>query len=228
MANEKLTDITFILDRSGSMESIRNDTIGGFNAFLDAQTKAPGEAVVTLVQFDNEYEVDYQAVSAKLVRPLDSESFVPRGATALNDAIGRTVTETGKRLAAMAEKDRPGKVMIIIMTDGAENASTDYKGPSGIERIKKMIEHQKDVYSWAFLFLGANLNAQKTSTGYGIGAGNAMQYAAHGAGTKAVLRGAARGVASWRGTRGKGDNKNFASSYVAPEDIADANAPSSK
>src|SRR3990167_7460886 len=126
MSNNNYTDITFILDRSGSMIPIKQDVIGGFNSFITEQKALPGKLKVTLVQFDNVYEAVFVAKSVDQVPVLDSNSYQPRGSTALLDAIGRTINDTGARLRRMSEKDRPAKVLVIIYTDGQENASNEF------------------------------------------------------------------------------------------------------
>jgi hypothetical protein len=173
-------DITVVLDRSGSMSSVQDDTIGGFNSFIEAQRKVPGECNASLVQFDDQYEVVYTAKPVKDAPALTRETFVPRGMTALLDAIGRTINATGKRLEAMPEADRPSKVIFVILTDGGENSSKEYTR----EQVFKMITHQKAAYQWDFVFLGANQDAISAGASIGIGSGSTMTYASNAAGTK--------------------------------------------
>lgn len=169
-----LFDITYILDRSGSMQSLASDAIGGFNSFLADQQKLPGRANFTLVLFDHEYLVPVLTQSIAHVPPLNAQTYIPRGQTALLDAIGRTITETGERLAALPEAERPGKVIIAIFTDGLENASRVYTAP----KVAQMIEHQQSVYSWEFLFLAANQDAIQSAKQLSIPAPNAVNVAA--------------------------------------------------
>jgi len=150
--------IVFVLDRSGSMDVMVKEAIGGFNAFVDDQKKSPGEAVMTLVQFDNEYQVVFRDVPVKDVKPLDDKTYVPRGTTALYDAVGKTITELGVKLAAMPESERPEQVILVILTDGLENASREYQ----LDQLKGMIANQEQVYSWKFLYLAAGMEAQMT------------------------------------------------------------------
>src|SRR5512138_1904469 len=133
-------DINIVLDRSGSMESIRQATIAGFNKFLAEQKQAPGEATLTLAQFDDIYEVVHRAANLNSVEPLTEKTYAPRNTTALLDAIGKTINETGGRLAAMAEDERPERVIFVIITDGLENASQEFT----VERVNEMIAHQRD------------------------------------------------------------------------------------
>lgn len=196
---ENLTDITIVLDRSGSMESIKNDTIGGFNSFLSDQQKADGEGLFTLVQFDDRYEVNCSAINLKDALALNDKTFSPRGSTALLDAIGRTIQSTGKRLDAIQEDDKPAKVVFVIITDGFENASKTYNQHT----INDMIAHQRDVYLWEFVFLGANQDAISTASGLGINAANAITYAANAAGASAVMDSLSSNLVSYRTGRSK-------------------------
>lgn len=141
--DHSLTEIICVIDRSGSMGAIRSDAIGGFNTFLRDQQQESGTARMTLVLFDHEYEIRYDAVPLQEVEPLDTTTYVPRGTTALLDAVGRTIDDVGKRLADTDESERPAQVIIAILTDGLENASSDYSW----ERVSKMIEHQREKYA---------------------------------------------------------------------------------
>lgn len=164
------TDITLVIDRSGSMESIRSDAEGGVNALIAEQAKQPGECRITLVQFDTEYEFLQRGVKAADCPPYQ---LVPRGSTALLDAVGRAINETGARLADLPEADRPGLVVFVITTDGEENSSKEFTR----EQVKKMIAHQQDTYQWQFTFLAANPEAFAEAGGMGIAADQAAQFA---------------------------------------------------
>lgn len=188
------TDITIVLDRSGSMASVANDTIGGFNAFLAGQRAEPGEATVSLVQFDTEYEPLYTARPVAEAPDLTNKTFVPRGGTALLDAIGRTIIATGARLAGMADEDRPERVIFVILTDGEENSSREFHKA----QIDEMIRHQTDAYQWAFVFLGANQNAIQTARSIGINSAAAMTYAATPKGTSEAFAASDRLVRNYR------------------------------
>lgn len=167
---DNYTDITVVLDRSGSMARTKQDTEGGFNHFIEDQRKLPGECKFTLVQFDTAYESVYRAVPLQEVKPLN---LVPRGGTALLDAIGRTINETGARLAAMQEADRPAKVLFVIITDGEENSSKEFNHA----QIFGLITQQQDQYQWTFVFIGANQDAIKNGTNMGLSAMNSLAYA---------------------------------------------------
>ena len=174
------TDITIILDRSGSMESVKSDTIGGFNSFLGEQQKVEGEASLSLVQFDDQYEVVYENKDISTADRLTEATFQPRGSTALFDAIGRTINAVGQRLAATPEEERPDKVLFVIMTDGFENASHEFNAA----KISEMTNHQRNVYKWEFMFIGANQDAVLSAKEMGIPAAAALTYAANEEGTQ--------------------------------------------
>jgi hypothetical protein len=169
-----ITEIAFVLDRSGSMHSNAETTVESFNSFLATQQQEHEElpARLTLVLFDTEFDVLYASVPVPEVKRLDMSTYKPDGFTALLDAVGHTIDETGKRLAAMDEKDRPGTVVIAIQTDGLENSSRIYTHHD----IQKMIKHQQEVYSWKFLFLGANQDAIATASAMGIQKGYSANY----------------------------------------------------
>jgi uncharacterized protein YegL len=178
---KSLTELVFILDRSGSMESLSEQAIAGFNAFLKDQQQAPGSARLTLVLFDNEYLKPVDAIPVCEVVPLTAATYEPRGTTALLDAIGQTIDEVGARLSETGEKDRPATVIVAILTDGLENASRKYSWRDVSERIK----HQTETYKWEFMFLGANQDAIATAANLNIDAKNASGYAADGIGLHA-------------------------------------------
>ena len=171
---EGLTEIISIVDRSGSMQSILDDAIGGFNTFLAAQQRQPGQAKLSLILFDNEYQVVHQAVDIQQVEPLNQDTYVPRGSTALLDAVGKTIDAVGERLAAMPENERPSQVIISILTDGHENASQDYsKG-----KVAEMIKHQTEMYNWAFEFQAANMDAFAAAKELSIAPDRVVQFEA--------------------------------------------------
>lgn len=206
-------DITIVLDRSGSMNSIKDDTIGGFNTFLEEQKKLNDDDLLTLVQFDNEYEIIHNAVPLKEIEPLTNKTFIPRGSTALLDALGRTINSTGARLAAMKEEDRPDKVIFVIITDGHENASREFKH----ENVMEMINHQSEKYSWDFIYLGANQDAIDVGTKLGIGAGSSMTYASTSVGTHAGWKGFASSVTRRKLASKRGDDSKKAGAFTKEE-----------
>ena len=162
--NTNLTEIAYVLDRSGSMDPMIESAIAGFNEFLQEQLDTPGDANLSLLLFDNEFLSLYNSTPLEDVRDLTTEDYVPRGSTALLDAIGLTIESLGQKLAALPEEERPGTVIVAIFTDGYENASTRFT----FEKIQQVITHQRTNYQWEFLFLGANEDAIATATRMGI------------------------------------------------------------
>jgi uncharacterized protein YegL len=170
MTNPDLTHIEFVLDRSGSMQSIKTDIEGGFDAFIADQRSHPGQCTVSLARFDNEYEVVFTAIDVHEVRPLDLQ---PRGATAMLDAIGRSVLALGQRLAALPEAERPGTVIVAIMTDGMENASREFTYAA----VKELITGQEQTYNWQFLYMGADQDAIEVGASIGVRPERSLTYA---------------------------------------------------
>ena len=170
MTDPTYTDITMVLDRSGSMQSIKDDTIGGFDAFISEQGRLPGRCTVSLVQFDNVYEEVY---TGRDLADVPGLTLVPRGSTAMLDAIGRAVNAAGARLAAMPEDGRPGTVIVGIMTDGLENASREFTYPM----VKALIEQQEQVYGWTFMYMGANQDAIEVGASLGVARDRSLTYA---------------------------------------------------
>jgi len=175
-----LTELVFILDKSGSMAGLETDTIGGFNTLLAKQKKEKGEAVITTVLFDNNYEILHDRKDIRQVDPITDKEYFVAGSTALLDALGRTINRIGKAISEMREQDRPGKVMVVIITDGMENASREFK----YSQIKHMIEHQQTKYAWEFIFLGANIDAVAAAEQVGIRADRSATYNADEQGTR--------------------------------------------
>ena len=169
MTNPEFTYIQAIIDRSGSMATIVNDAKAGFDAFIAEQCRQPGTCCVSLVQFDDRYEVVYADRPIDTVPPL---TLQPRGSTSMLDAVGRSINELGQRLAAMAESERPSVVLVCIVTDGMENTSREFTH----QAIKQMIEHQEKVYNWTFLYMGADQDAIEQGSKMGIDEGRALTY----------------------------------------------------
>lgn len=198
MTKPNFSEIVCIVDRSGSMRSIRDDAIGGFNAFLEDQKKEPGEAVMTYVQFDHEYDKVFEAKNLQEVEPLTNETFVPRGMTALQDAIGMTIVQVGERLAAMPEDERPENVIVVILTDGRENASQEYRDLPGLEQVQRLIKEQEEKWNWHFIFLSSDLSAAKTGESLGFACHSVAQVAASGGGIQCAYDAASRSVGGAR------------------------------
>lgn len=178
---ENYTDITIILDRSGSMGAVVADTVGGFNTLIEGRKKDAGETKISLVQFDDQYERVFEAKSPDEIGVLE---FEPRGLTALYDAIGRTVLDVGNRLRELSEEERPDKVLIVVITDGQENSSREFTS----DKINEMITHQQDVYNWDFMFIGANQDAILSAQTIGISASHSMNYCCNSVGTKSLYQ----------------------------------------
>jgi uncharacterized protein YegL len=206
-----LTDITLVVDRSGSMQDIRTDAEGGVNAFVENQANEPGEAYLTLVQFDTEYEFLHKGVP---IGQVPKYNLVPRGATALLDAIGRAINETGERLSKMNETDRPGLVVFVVMTDGLENSSREFSK----SRIKEMIQHQQEKYGWQFTFLGADQDAFAEADALGIDQAGAARFKKEN--IQAAYRATSAKVARMR--KQSCDNEQIVNTF-SPEEHRDMN-----
>ncbi|MGD6964301.1 vWA domain-containing protein [Fictibacillus phosphorivorans] len=171
--NKKITEIVFLLDRSGSMSGLERDTIGGFNSFIKRQVERKGKTLLTTVLFDDQYEILWNGVAAEQAH-LTSEDYYVRGTTALLDAVGKTVLDVGYRLSRTEENDRPGKVIFVITTDGMENASSEFTH----EKVKNLIEHQQEKYNWDFIFMGANIDVIAEAKNLGIKEEDAFRFEA--------------------------------------------------
>lgn len=191
--NKNLTEVIFILDRSGSMAGLESDTMGGYNGFLAKQSKLEGDTLITTVLFDDRYEVLYNGVDIAHAKLLEGQYFV-RGMTALYDAVGKTILDVGTRIARTPEAARPGKVIMIITTDGAENASREFNG----KRIKEMIAHQRQKYGWEVLFFGANIDTQEVAANMGISQDCAIAFTASSEGITHMMEDACFRVEEFR------------------------------
>lgn len=167
------TEIAVVLDKSGSMGSCVNDTIGGFNRFLEDQKKVSGTANFTLMQFDTNYHIQYDGIDIQKVESLNNKNYSPDGMTALYDAVGRTINSIGQRLDKMSEDEKPEHVIIVIITDGEENSSVEFKQ----NNIASMIKHQQEKYNWKFTFLGADIDAWGVARSLNIDPNATMKFA---------------------------------------------------
>ena len=189
-----LTEIVFILDRSGSMSGLEKDTIGGFNSMINKQKEEEGEAILSTVLFDDKMDVIYDRVPIESVAPMTPKDYDVGGCTALLDAMGKAIKHINQVQKSLPEAERPEKTMFIITTDGQENSSSEYT----YDKIKKMVEKKQDKKKWQFLFLGANIDAIGTAAGLGIRADRAVNYLADGAGTQVNFNALSRAVSAVR------------------------------
>jgi uncharacterized protein YegL len=189
-----LTELVFILDRSGSMGGLEADTIGGYNAFLKKQQEEAGQARITTVLFDSDYELLHDRLDLQAVSPITEKEYFVRGSTALLDAIGKTINKIGNAQKQTKEEFRAAKVLVVITTDGEENASREFD----YEKIKDMVENQKSKYGWEFIFLGANIDAVAVASRYGIAPSRAQNYHADSDGVGVVFETLACAASSFR------------------------------
>lgn len=177
---KELTELVFILDRSGSMGGLESDTIGGYNALLAKQKQEPGEALVTTVLFDDRFEMLHNRLNLGEIMPITEQEYYVRGTTALLDAVGITISKMVNHAKGIPREERPGHTMVVITTDGMENASREFD----YGQVRQMIQHQKSRYGWEFIFLGANIDAAATAERFGIREEWAADYHADSAGTQ--------------------------------------------
>ncbi len=189
-----ITELVFILDRSGSMAGLEADTIGGFNSMIEKQRRQDGECYVSTVLFDNDSEVVHDRVKLSEIKNMTEDDYFVRGCTALIDAIGGAIHHIGSIHKYARPEDVPERTMFVIMTDGMENASCEYSG----EKVKKMIEKKKEKYGWEFLFIGANIDSVETASHYGIGADRSVNYHADHKGTAVVFEAVGETVCGFR------------------------------
>ena len=191
---KNLTELVFILDRSGSMAGLEGDTIGGFNAMLQKQRGEPGEALISTVLFDNQTEVIHDRVPLDRVSALTEKEYFVRGCTALLDAVGGAIHHIGNVHKYAREEDRPEKTLFVITTDGMENASRRYT----YDKVRVMIERQREKYGWEFLFLGANIDAAREAARFGIRSDCAADYHADSVGTEVIYEAVSEAVCQVR------------------------------
>jgi len=192
-----LTEIIFIVDRSGSMESIRMDMIGGFNSFIKEQRKVPTECKVSFFQFDTQPPIPekvYEMLNINEVKDLTPQTFVPRGGTPLLDAVASVIRSVGERLSNTAEDEKPEKVLVVCITDGEENSSHEWNS----EQVAQMIEHQEKNYKWEFVYLGANQNAWSAGMSYGFKSSSTLGYVASKGGVDKLFKSLGDKVTSYR------------------------------
>lgn len=191
MTDTEYTHIAIVADRSGSMHGIHTDMDGAIKELLATQAKEPGYILVDVVTFDTEVEFPYSDARPDDVK---AQIIVPRGMTALNDAVGKTIVSLGQKLAAKAEEDRPAHVIVVVVTDGAENASVEYT----LDQVRALVQDQTDRWGWNFIYLAANVDAFGTGAGYGFSKAQTMNYAATREGTHSVIATAGASISRTR------------------------------
>lgn len=207
-----LTEVVFILDRSGSMNGLEGDTIGGFNAMIEKQKKEEGEAYITTVLFDDQVEILHDRIPVKKVEPMTAEQYYVRGMTALLDAVGSSVHLIANIHKYAREEDRPEKTLFIITTDGFENASHTYD----YDQVKKMVEMEQDEYGWEFLFMGANMDAIEVADRFGIRADRAIDYECDSEGTALNYQAWSDAVSAVRNSESKEETERLMKAACAP------------
>lgn len=209
-----LTEIVFILDRSGSMSGLESDTIGGYNSMIEKQKKEEGEALISTVLFDGQTDVLHDRVPLDKINPITEKEYYVRGSTALLDAVGGAIHHIGNVHKYAREEDVPEKTLFIITTDGMENSSRQYS----YDRVKKMIEKQKEKYHWEFIFLGANIDAVSVADRFGVDRQHAVRYECDSAGTALNFQVMNKMVSCARGAKSaKAMNEAFCSEEMLDE-----------
>lgn len=199
---KNLTELVFILDRSGSMSGLESDTIGGFNSMIEKQKKQDGECIVSTVLFDDESRVIHDRVGLDKIKPMTEDDYFVGGCTALIDAIGSAIHHIGNVHKYARPEDVPENTIFIITTDGQENASHRYSS----DKVKQMIERQKEKYGWEFLFIGANIDAVETAKRYGIDRNRAVNYNADAQGTSVLYETVSKAVCNVRASKCMADD----------------------
>ncbi len=192
------THCTILLDRSGSMDKVKDETIASCNNFLREQKKIVGDLTLTLAQFNSSISITEHMKPIAEVKELTSSSFKPDGFTALLDSLAKMIISTGEVLSNMKEEDRPSKVVFVVITDGHENASEEYKGESGKAKIAEMIKHQTEIYSWDFVFLGANQDSFATAKSMNIDTKDVQNFDHTSSGVKLMFTSLSKGMEQYR------------------------------
>ena len=192
-----LTELVFILDRSGSMSGLEDDTIGGFNSMLEKQKKEAGDAIITTVLFDDKYELLHDRINIKGISSITDKEYYVRGSTALLDAIGMTINKIVNVQRQTSKENQAKNVIFVIITDGMENSSREYS----YDQIKTMIEHEKNNYNWEFIFLGANIDAVGTAERFGINKDRAANFHADSEGTQLNYKVVSETLSNFRASR---------------------------
>ena len=218
---DNFTAIAVIADASTSMAPLTDETIDNFNNFLKEQKANPAEAAFSLCIFNSDYRLVHDFIPLHSVSELTHLTYHCTGYTALLDAMGTTIDSLGARLAAMPEKERPSKVIVLVITDGEENRSRRYT----LEQIKEKVTHQREVYSWEFVFIGANIDAISTGTSMGFTAQNSVSYVASAAGTGQLYSSVSRNLGVYRNSMGSAQVDFFGQTGITPTSAPTANTP---
>ena len=208
---KNLTYIIFVVDRSGSMSSIKKDMIGGFNAFIAEQKKIKGDCKVFFYQFDTDYDTVYEGIDLNHVKDLDDNTYQPRGGTALYPSFGKTIEDIGKKLTTMSEDEKPERILFVTITDGEHNSSISKVNGETVnyetfheftsKEVKSMVEHQTQIYKWDFAYIGANQDAW--AVGSSMGVCNNLNYVASAKGTRAMFDSLSKSTSVYRASSKK-------------------------
>lgn len=209
---KNLTHIVFIVDRSGSMTSIANDMIGGYNTFIKNQKELPAECFVSFYQFDDVYEAVFERVKLQDVKLLDDKTYVPRGFTALYDAVGKTIINYGKYLSDLPDSERPERVLVVTITDGLNNASKEHNS----DTVRYLVKMQTDTYKWDFVFLGSNIDAWEAGSSIGIKSSSTIQWSNNSGSVASAFCSLASSTRNYRSSRDKSDH-SFSDADVAAQ-----------
>jgi uncharacterized protein YegL len=221
MTDPNRTHITAVLDRSGSMQCLTAETVSGFNKFVADQKAVPGTANLTLVLFNTDYKVVHDAVDIQKVPDLTAEVYNANGYTALYDALAEAIKKTGEALEKLPETERPGVVIVLVMTDGAENSSKEYGGQRGLAALQAMVKHQTEKYSWKFVFMGANIDAKAVGSSLGVQQDWAMNYKSDSAGTYEAYAVMSNGTRGLREFSSRGGDLKSAKFFEDPDKLLD-------
>lgn len=225
MTDPNRVHITAVIDRSGSMEGLTNETVTGFNKFLKDQKAHPGSATLTLVLFNTDYTVVHDAVDIQKVPDLTADVYNANGYTALYDAMAEAIKRTGTALEAKSEAERPGAVIVLVMTDGQENSSKEYGGRRGLESVQRMVKHQTDKYSWNFVFMGANIDSKTVGTNLGVRADYSVDYLSNSKGTSDAYEVLSVGTRALRDHSSKGGDMKSVKFFDDPDAVIGADKP---
>lgn len=217
-----LTHIIFVVDRSSSMSSIASEMIIGYNEFIKKQRETTGDCYVSFYQFDNAYDVVFERVALADVKDLDNKTYVPRGSTALFDAMGRTINNYGKYLSDLPEDQRPERILFVTITDGENNASKEFT----LTQVAEMVKHQTDVYKWDFVFLGSNIDAWDAGSSLGVKSSSTLQFANSKGSVASAFQSLSKNTVKYRSAAVKADYSFDLSDVAAQDNFLDSSLKS--